>query len=231
METKPVYLLADSIPLFDKDASGEYFLSTIKKDIANPSPKAAYIGASNGDNPEFYTLFVEAMKNIGLEDCKMIMSTFDEHDKEYVEKADVILLAGGNTKTGWDVINSNGMKEAIMNRYNAGAVLIGVSAGARHLSWQSLGQDNDEIDYLLDTLKIVPFIVTTGDGAKELKTIIELSDSMKKGFIIPSGGMLVYYPDQTVSAVRRGMDEVIFSDGAFKQSIVLPEVEMDAANS
>lgn len=220
--TKPVYLLADSMPLFNKDSNGEFFLADITKNISSAKPKAAYIGASNGDNPEFYNLFVEAMKNIGVEDCKMIISSFGQTDKDYLSNADIILLAGGDVKSGWEIINSSGMKDIITRRYNEGATLVGISAGARHLSWQSLGKDDDEIEHLFDTLKIAPFIVVTGDDSNELKTVIELSETMKKGFIIPFGGMLVYYPDQTVLASRKAVDEMIFSEGSLKESIVLP---------
>ncbi len=222
-DNKPIYLLADSTPLFDKDSDGHYFLSRIRKDIEKPSPKAAYIGASNGDEPQFYDLFTEAMRNIEVEDCSMIKSSFNNEDKKNLEEADIILLAGGDVKSGWDIISSTGMKDIIAQRFNDGATLIGVSAGSRHLSWQSLGQDNDEIEYLLDTLKLVPFFVTTGGSQKELKTIIDLSEGMKKGFVIPPGGMLVYFSDQTVSAVRRAADELVWVDGNFKHSIVLPE--------
>ena len=47
---KPIFLLADSQLLFWKE-NENLFLKTIREHIDNENPKAAYIGASNGDNP------------------------------------------------------------------------------------------------------------------------------------------------------------------------------------
>lgn len=219
---KPIYLLADSTPLFDKNHAEQYFLADINS-ASSSTLKAAYIGASNGDNPDFYDLFVQAMKNIKVEDCFMIKSAFDDDDKKNLESADIILLAGGDVKLGWDTINSTGMQKVILERFHNGATLIGVSAGARHLSWQSLGSDNDDIEYLMDTLKMVPFCITTGDGTKELKTVMKLSESMKKGMVIPPGGMIIYYADNTVSSIRKAAEEIIYTEEGFKSALIMPE--------
>jgi cyanophycinase-like exopeptidase len=40
------------------------------------------------------------------------------------------LLAGGDVLYGFTVIESSGMRETIVARHRAGAVLLGVSAGA-----------------------------------------------------------------------------------------------------
>ena len=93
-------------------------------------PKAAYIGASNGDAPEFFDLFVAAMDGIAIHDCRMIPSAPSEEDYAYLNEADIIMLAGGDTAKGWNVFRENGLVEQIIARYAVGTILMGVSAGA-----------------------------------------------------------------------------------------------------
>ena len=58
---KPLYLLADSHLLFWKrDASS--LAERVRADLESVNPKAAYIGAANGDQPEFYSLFIPPWK-------------------------------------------------------------------------------------------------------------------------------------------------------------------------
>ena len=47
-----------------------------------------------------------------------------------MEQSDLILLAGGDVAQGWHVFKQTRLKELIVNRYNKGALLIGISAGA-----------------------------------------------------------------------------------------------------
>ena len=72
---QPIYLFADSQLLFwrSKDA---LFLRSLREVLDEDSPKAAYIGASNGDDPEFYSIFTAAMEGIGIHECRMILSSF-----------------------------------------------------------------------------------------------------------------------------------------------------------
>ena len=69
---KPIFLLADSQLLFWREEGGEPFLARARKLMEQDAPervfKAAYLGASNGDAPEFYDLFVAAMGEIGIRD-------------------------------------------------------------------------------------------------------------------------------------------------------------------
>ena len=57
---KPIFLLADSQLLFWREEDVP-FLERIRKAIEEEQPgkviRAAYVGAANGDAPEFYDLF------------------------------------------------------------------------------------------------------------------------------------------------------------------------------
>lgn len=59
-QRQPLYLLADSQLLFWK-RDGRPLLETALDGLARDKPlSAAYIGASNGDRPEFYEIFEAA---------------------------------------------------------------------------------------------------------------------------------------------------------------------------
>jgi len=75
--------------------------------------KAACIGASNGDKPEFFDLFVSAMDNINTQDTRKISSTFSQQDKNSLKSADLILLAGGDFVSGWEVLQRTGMDKIV----------------------------------------------------------------------------------------------------------------------
>ncbi len=129
---KPLYLLADSQMFFWKDDSGS-LARRIRADLDSSSPKAAYLGASNGDQPEFYSLFLAAMEMMEVSDCRLVPFQPSREDIMFLEKADLIVLAGGDVERGWKVFEQNGLKELISRRRYDGALLIGVSAGAVQL--------------------------------------------------------------------------------------------------
>src|SRR5947209_6486370 len=154
MDIKPLYLLADSQLLFWRQ--GEHlFTRGIRDLIEAEAPKAAYIGASNGDNPEFYSIFVAAMEAAGITNCRMIPSQLQKDDQIFLDEANIVLLAGGDTEQGWQTFENNGIKDAIGKKRYDGAVLIGVSAGAMQLGLGALvGDSNMKV---VELFKFVPF--------------------------------------------------------------------------
>lgn len=225
---KPMYLLADSQLLFAKDEIGEYFLNPIT-DYLNKLSKAVYIGASNGDEPAFYDLFVAAMENIKIKNCSMIHSAFDEEDKKKLEAADLILLAGGDVKKGLQVLENTGMKDIILEKYYNGATIIGVSAGAIQLGWQSLLVDGIQ-EEIIDTLRIAPFLVDTGSNFSEwknLKLLINDSKSMKRGIGIPAESGIVYHVDQTVEILNKPVDEFVMNENGMQETVLIPISEKE----
>ena len=148
---QPILLFADSQLLFWRD--GEQHL--LERFVTRGQLKAAYIGASNGDDPAFYSIFVSAMEGAGVADCRMIRSAISEADMAFLNDADIILLAGGDVEVGWRVFLNNGLSDHIVRRYFEGALLIGISAGAVQLGLCGLAADGS----LIETFKLVPYII------------------------------------------------------------------------
>jgi len=206
---KPVFLLADSQLLFwQKD--GELYLKTILQHVASSSPKAAYIGASNGDIPDFYHIFVAAMKGIGITDCQMISSDASQDELAFLAQSDVLLLSGGDVDKGWDVLQNTGMLNIVRQRYKEGAVIIGISAGAIQLG-QFWREDADHAE-LRPMAQVLPFSIDAHEEStnwKRLKNTTRHGYSKAKAYGIPSGGGLVFFPNKHIHAIRYPAAEMV----------------------
>jgi peptidase E len=225
LQIQPIYLFADSQLLFWKK-DGALFLDSIQELLTSDDPKAAYIGASNGDNPDYYSIFEAAMAGIGIDNCRMILSSFNEDDRSFIDRADIILLAGGDTEAGWKVFQEVGLNDVIIRRYYEGAVLIGVSAGAVQLGLYMLVERKESSNELVDTLKLVPYFISAHDEGEDwesLKATVQLLNGSVRGLAIPSGGGLVYYADQSIEAIRRPLSEFSLEGERLRRSLLVPE--------
>lgn len=230
----PIYLLADSQLLFWKQG-GAPFLSSVREAVERESPKAAYVGASNGDNPEFYELFVAAMSTIGVDDCRMIHSDLSSAEASFLDEADIILLAGGDVEYGWSVFESNGLNKTIVTRYYEGAVLIGVSAGAVQLGLAGLSTSGEATsDNLIHTFKLVPYIIGAHEEKeewKDLKKAIRLMGSGVQGIGIPTGGGLIYHTDHSLEPVRQPAYEFSVKGEGFSSSLLFLDARTHVTES
>jgi cyanophycinase len=221
---QPIYLFADSQLLFWRNQDG-LFLDSIRELIDGSAPKAAYLGASNGDDPAFYSIFEAAMEGIGIDNCRMILSSLPADDQSFIDDSDVILLAGGDVERGWNVFNETGLKDVIIRKYYQGAVLIGISAGAVQLGMFGLSELEGSANRLIDTFKLIPFIIGTHEEKEEwisLKWAIQLLNGSVKGIGIPAGGGLVYHPDHSIEAIRYPSHELTMRDGELNCSFLIP---------
>lgn len=223
---QPIYLFADSQPLFWREG-GILFLDSIRRLVARDSPRAAYIGASNGDVPEYYSIFEGAMAGAGVCDCRMILRSFPPEDRTFLNEADIILLAGGDVEMGWRVFVETGMRELIVRKYHEGAVLMGVSAGAVQLGlcFIESGAPHEE---RLETFGLVPFVIDAHDEGRQwgrLRRAVRLLNGVGKGIGIPTGGGLIYYPDGRVEAIRRPLLELSAEGGVVRDTLLPPRQE------
>ena len=225
---KPIFLLADSQLLFWRD-EGELFLgrarALIDADAGEEHPgraaRAAYLGASNGDAPEFYQLFLAAMEQIDVRDCRQIPAQPAAEDLDFLAGADLILLAGGEVRRGWDAFKTAGLDQKLVERYYGGALLLGVSAGAVQLGlkgWDETGERTS------DMLRMVPFVVDVHDepGWGRLLQAVPRAGEHARGIGIPSGGGAIYHPDYSVEPVRHPLVEVSQAESGMQQALLLP---------
>lgn len=221
---KPIYLLADSQLLFWRNECG-LFLDSVRAAIVDGSPTAAYIGASNGDDPDAYSIFRESMENIGIVGCRMVGASFSSEDANNIAQADIILLAGGDVEKGWNVFESSGLKEQIVKRYLDGALLIGVSAGAVQLGLFGWPAGRPLSENLISTFKLVPFIVDVHqekEDWKTLKQVIRLVKANVRGIGISTGGGIVYHPDRSIEPIRHPVSEFSVNGAQMVRHLLFP---------
>ncbi len=212
---QPIYLLADSQLLFQA-IDGRPLLEEACRGIDKPSLKAAYIGASNGDDPVFFSLFEGAMDLLGIEQRRHIMAAYDDEDQEWLQDSDLILLAGGNVARGWEVLDGTEMKPDLIQAYYSGSILVGISAGAIQLGlggWQD--EEPGEEDDLLETFKLIPFYLDAHDEDNKwqrLRSVVSSAGSHAKCIGIPKGGGMIYHPDHTLEPVRQPLVELALEE-------------------
>jgi hypothetical protein len=223
-EPAPIFLLADSQLLFWGDDDG-HFIDRVAAYTGPGAPRAAYLGASNGDDPDFYALFLAAMEGIGPAECRMIASHPSDDERAFLEAADVVLLAGGDVELGWRAFQATGVREAVERRYHAGAVLIGVSAGAVQLG--TAGWPEGDPDAAFPTWGLVPVVIDAhaeDDDWASLATVVRGRGEGARGIGIPRGAGLVYHPDHTVEALRHAAVELSASAEGIVRAMILPPV-------
>ena len=207
---QPIFLLADSQLLFWRE-NGQLLIERALQARTRDRLKAAYVGASNGDNPDFYAIFVSAMEGLGIVDCRMIPSVLSAADLEFLNDADIILLAGGDVEAGWRVFLNNGLSKHIVRRYFEGTTLIGVSAGAVQLGLGGLAADGS----LIETFKLVPFIIGAHEESDNWKTtteLLRLSAPNTRAIGLPTGGGAIYHRDHTLEPLRHPLVQLLRAD-------------------
>lgn len=219
---KPIYLLADSQLLFRKCSGDSSVLERVVEATGTHRPTAAYIGASNGDNLEFYHgIFEPAVGQVEIGEHRMILKRPSAEDARFLERTDIILLAGGSVETGWRVFLENGMRELIPRRFVEGALLIGVSAGAVQLGRGGLAGNGRE---LLSTFSLVPFHVAAHDEKNDwesLRRVLALAGEGSRGFGLPSGGGAVYHGGE-IEPLAKPLFEILHQNGGSSESFALP---------
>jgi len=222
MVIKPLYLLADSQLLFWKNGC-DSLAERIRADLDSGKPSAAYIGASNGDQPEFYSLFQAAMEAMGISDCRLVPSQPSREDILFLENAGLIVLSGGDVEKGWHVFEQNGLKELLPKKRFDGAVLMGVSAGAVQLGLGCLS--NEARPKQLDMFRFAPFYVGAHDEENDwfdLRALVNLAQSDARGIGLPAGGGAVYYADGTLEPLRKPLIEIVKEDSKITENLMGP---------
>lgn len=202
---KPLILLADSQLLFLKDEGSPYIRRLLKLFTPGQLIKAAYIGASNSDQHEFYQMFEMAMNSIGITNCLHIDANLTHQQLHFLSNAQIILLAGGDTWLGWQTIRK--MAPQIENARKQGAILIGTSAGSVQMG--VLGyRDKDHLcnTDLFSTFGYVRAMFSPHEEKenwKMLKQMVHQTSGTMPAIGIPSGSGLIVTNDNLIQAVRK----------------------------
>eukprot|EP01052_Picozoa_sp_SAG31_P014963 SAG31_NODE_947_length_10828_cov_3.713953_8_plen_255_part_00 len=174
--------------------------------------KASYVGFGTDDAPEYFQLFVEAMKGIGIYDCLQITAGDIKTEPTkpmlaHLERSDVVVIGGGDPWKLWTKMEMTGVHEQIRWRYYEGACIVGIGTGAMVLGekgfrWDSpfRGTPNEHLidettderhPHIFGTMKIVPFVVAPDSAEVE-----EFVEYIKTGTVVsrPLTSAVLYSP-------------------------------------
>jgi peptidase E len=221
----PVYLLADSQLLFATRNSRPLLHAACEAMGEGRALRAAYVGASNGDRPEFFEIFKGAMDLVDVQDRRMVRAAYPDGDRDFLRSADLILLAGGDVAVGLGAMNERAARQDIIDRHRSGAILIGVSAGAVQLGLTHVRPDASPSEQPPDFFGIVPYFVDVHGASSEwrhLRSLVASAQLGVRGLGLAAGGGVIYHQDGSLEPLRRVVAEYWRSEAGLLESILTP---------
>ena len=126
----------------------------------------------------------------------MIVSCPSAEDSLFLAQADIILLAGGSVEKGWHIFEQNGFRSLIAQRYRAGALLLGISAGAVQLGCGGLADDGSAVFPTFGFLALYVGVHEEREDWKSLRHALSLQAPPVLAVGIPAGGGILCYADE-----------------------------------
>jgi cyanophycinase len=217
---QPIYALADSRLLFGRKRDGSLFLKSMIERPGVVCPRVAYVGASNSDRLEYYhDIFEPALRQMGSCQLRMILTRPLAEEGEFLQRAEVIVLAGGSVEAGWRAFVQNGFRELILRRFAEGVTLIGVSAGAVQLGQGGLTEEGTT---LLTTFGLLPFYVGVHEEQQNwegLHQTLAMAPKPARGIGLPSGAGLIYNVGE-VEPVGHSLQEIMIESGPARKNLL-----------
>ncbi|MFO7534476.1 MAG: Type 1 glutamine amidotransferase-like domain-containing protein [Kiritimatiellia bacterium] len=207
----PLYLLAGQSrhPRVGPDP----LLAAVLAHLDIRSPRTAYIGAANGDDDEFFAMIKSVIVKAGAGVVKMVPLADGHPIKAKVvaelERADLIVMAGGDVEEGMRVLKSGGTDSLLRGLFDAGTPFLGLSAGSIMLAqaWVRWRDPADEASAeRFPCLDFAPFLCDTHDEKsewEELRTLLSLSPKGSVAYGIPADGALIVERDGSLSPCGR----------------------------
>ena len=205
----PIYLLAGGPG--GKRESPDPILQMALRQLGKTKPSVAYIGAAHGDSLMFYLFIKRLIVAAGAGKVELVPLVKKKSNMEeaqtIIQSADCIFVSGGDVSEGMRVLTERSVIPLIKNRYEEGALIIGVSAGSIMLAkqWINWPDENNEASAeLFPCMNIAPVLCDTHgeeDKWNELHSLVHLTESNQIGYGIPSGGAMRITTDGVVEAI------------------------------
>ena len=196
-EIAPLFLLADSRPLFARLGEGS-FAERVAAELRDAAwlwgPRAAYLGACSGDEPAYYEIFEAFADAAGCPAKMHVPAPASGPERDFLAEADLVVLGGGDPEAGWARLVEADLVEPLRRAFEREAVFVGVSAGATLLG---LGPAPDHAG-----LAFVPLVIDSRGEPSWERLAGRLDDGVcRRGVGIPAGGAAIFHPDETLEPV------------------------------
>jgi cyanophycinase-like exopeptidase len=176
-------------------------------ELAGTTREVAWIGAANGDQRGWYELVASILHQRYGADVRMARTVagvgFDAGEtRRIVDAANVIYVAGGDVTLLAERVRALGLDEQIRKRHEAGALVVGISAGAIGLTryWVEFPEDNPDLEQptrfaCIGALDVAVDCHDEESDWDELRALLaawarEEPQAVVEGYGIPLGGAL-----------------------------------------
>jgi len=204
-------LLADSTPLFSRKTQLTDAVTAAvgarTKSLGGITPRACYVGVSNGDMKEFYDVFVEAMKKFGISDVAHIRLPLTDSQLEFMSSCSLVVLAGGDPVSGLKRMRGDERFVGTLQRLrDTGAVIMGVSAGAMQLATYLLPED-PRASAVIKGFEFIPgaCVLAAHDEARDWKILraVAAAQPAVRALALPRGCVIVVPPEGPMRALEK----------------------------
>jgi peptidase E len=219
---KPVYLLAGR---WGKNP--DPVIERVIKESNKEKPTIAYIGASSGDNVEFFKRMESYFTQAGAGHTTLAPTVDIKADisksKKILKAADIVFVSGGDVEAGMNILQQRELVDFIKQLYLDGKPFFAVSAGSIMLArawvrWRD--PDDDTTAEIFPCINVAPVICDThgeADNWEELKTLLQLEKLGTIGYGIVSGNAIKVYPDGKVEALNGPVNRYIREKAAVEK--------------
>ena len=112
----------------------EYVANLAKKHAGDKRATALFLGTASHDSMPYFNSFRKTYTSIFDIKAEVALIVYGEmnveHIKEKFDKADMIYVGGGDTLFMLDKWRETGILDLVLNAYNEGKIICGLSAGA-----------------------------------------------------------------------------------------------------
>jgi peptidase E len=219
---KPVYLLSGDAHHHRK--TRDPLIREMLRETGRDQPTVAYIGTASGDDAAFFRILQRLFNNTGAGRVALAPLSSPEvdlrHSRSLLETADVIFLSEGDVDLGMRTLAERDLVPLLHERFEAGAVFSGFSAGSILMSrqwvrWTDPSDDTTAAPF--DCLGLAPLVCDTHDemdGWEELKTLIRLRHvDGEIGYGIPTSMGLRVLPDGRIEAIGGFVHRYTYRNG------------------
>lgn len=213
---RPLFLLAGG--QWRKPSALEPVLRVVLSQARVSLPGVAYVGAANGDDPDFFNFFKPWLIRAGAGRVSRILLARENADlalaRRQLRAADAVFVSGGDVEAGMHWLRKYKLRPLFESLLHRDVLFFGISAGSILLGthWVSWADPRDDASAVLfPCLGLAPVLCDTHaeeDDWEELKTAVRLLGPGGRGCGIPSGGALRVHANRRIEAL--GLPAVMF---------------------
>ena len=221
LKPKPIYLLAGGRR--GSRTEGDPILETVVKKIGKPAPSVAYVGAANGDSPDFFKWMTSYLQMAGAGEVRLAPMAGKGADLEearhVLNTADSVFISGGDVEAGMRQLEEKNLNSVFGSLYRRGVLFFGSSAGSIMLAkcwirWRDPADDlTAEIFPCMGLADVVCDTHGEAEGWEELHCFLKLTGTDRVGYGIPTGLALCIHPDGSVEAIGGAVNRFVWREG------------------